>query len=351
MEDKKIEMNFMSWGKEAQDAPSLVEDEARSGYVKCGENNDYYDEIYNISTKSPLFQAIVEAVKNYVCSFTTDFGQSDIDDVVEKCAYDYILFNGFCLFITEKMGLKSVKWVDFKNVRTNKKMDTFYYSKNWTKMRCEWLEYPAYDPKKAQEHSIFYFSSNTRRGDKVYPMPTYSGALLDIMTDGDISLFWNSSIKNNFTASAFVNFNNGVPSSDIQDEIEKKINKKFSGAGNAGKLLVAFNDSRDNAVTVERIGEDGFDTKYQSLVSTLQNRIFGAFRMNPILVGYNVQTGFSKEEFASAYDLAYITVILPIQRTLTKQFAKVGVDIEFNKLTIYQDGGTGVEDATEMIEG
>lgn len=62
--------------------------------------------------------------------------------------------------------------------------------------------------------------------------------------------------------------------------------------------------------------------------------IFVAFRMNPILVGKNVSTGFSKQEFQQAYSLFDATVITPIKKTLQKQLAKLGVSIDFTDIKI-----------------
>lgn len=349
--ENKITMDFMTVGRNAENYPSLEESEARSGYIRAGQNNDYFDQVYNLSTKSPLMQAITTTICNYVCSFTTDFNQSNIDDVIEKAVLDYVLFNGFSLFVVRRGGETKVQWLDFKNVRTNQKCDTFYYSKQWGKLRSEWLEYPAYNKNSNDEYSIFYYNGNARRGEHVYPQPTYSGALLDIMTDANISLFWSSSIENNFAGSAIINFNNGIPTEDVQKEIERKINEKFSGASNAGKLVMCFNDNQEQATTIERIAEDSFDTKYQALTETLEKRIFASFRMSPLLCGVNISTGFEKQQFIDAYNMCYITVIAPIQKVIKRQFERLGILLEFSKMAIYDDGTTEVEDTTDIIEG
>lgn len=347
MEENKLNLSF--YGRSAIDRPSLVEDDARSGYVKCGDDNLYYDYIYNTYSKSPLLQSAIEAIHKYVANFNVESEQEDIEDVIEKCAFDYILFGGFCLFVVRKFGKTFLSWVDFKNVRTNKDCTHFWYSKKWEGMRANFIEFPKYDKNSDVEKSIFYFNGNTRRGERVYPIPSYSGALLDVETDAAISEFWNSSINNGFNASAFVTFCNGVPSTDIQEEIEKKINNKFSGSGNAGKMLLSFVDSKDKSVDIQRIAEDNFDQKYQALTETIQKRIFAALHMNPMLCGVNVNTGFAKQEFLDAYNVAYITVIAPIQKVLARQFDKVGLNVEFTKLSFNEDGETTVENTDDIL--
>ena len=58
------------------------------------------------------------------------------------------------------------------------------------------------------------------------------------------------------------------------------------------------------------------------------------FRINPMLVGVNVQTGFSKEEFENAFALYNSTVITPIKNIFIKQFEKLGVPVSFRDFKI-----------------
>ena len=43
--------------------------------------------------------------------------------------------------------------------------------------------------------------------------------------------------------SMLINFNNGVPPDEQRDMIESSIIEKFSGSSNAGRFILAFNDS------------------------------------------------------------------------------------------------------------
>lgn len=90
-----------------------------------------------------------------------------------------------------------------------------------------------------------------------------------------------NSILNNFAGSAVINFNNGVPTEDVQKDIERKVNEKFGGADNAGRTLVSFNDNKDSAVTIERLTDDNQDKKYQSLRKDTYNEIFINFHCQP----------------------------------------------------------------------
>ena len=141
------------------------------------------------------------------------------------------------------------------------------------------------------------------------------------MTEIEISKFHLNEICNNFSGSAIINFNNGVPSDEDKDEIEKAVSRKFTGAGNAGRFLLSFNDSAENAVSVTRLGSDDFDKRYEALAKKTRQELFTAFRANPNLFGIPTENlGFSQEEYEGAFKLFNRTVVKPIIRLLCKAF-------------------------------
>ena len=79
---------------------------------------------------------------------------------------------------------------------------------------------------------------------------------------------------------------------------------------------------------------NNFGEQYYALQDSSKDDLFVAFRMNPILVGVNVETGFSKEEFENAYSLYYATVVKPIQNDIISCFDKLGVNVTFKPFKI-----------------
>ena len=120
-----------------------------------------------------------------------------------------------------------------------------------------------------------------------------------------------------------INFNNGVPTDEAQEEMEININEKFSGASNAGRILMSFNDSEANNTSIERVDSDDFDEKYQALAERSKTEIFTAFRANPVLFGINYSSGFNENEFNEAFKLYNRTVIKPIQKDIIDTFDKI----------------------------
>jgi capsid portal protein len=169
-------------------------------------------------------------------------------------------------------------------------------------------------------------------------VPRFIGALAAIETSTEIGKFHLNNILNNLTSSAISNFNNGEPSEEQKKMIEKKLNDKFSGANNAGKNMIVFNNSKEEAVTIERLGEDNFDKKFETLSKSTREEIFISFRATPALFGLNPENnGFSKAEFLESFELYNKCVVKPIQNDIKRVFDKLfnmENSIQFKKFTL-----------------
>jgi hypothetical protein len=133
-----------------------------------------------------------------------------------------------------------------------------------------------------------------------------------------------NSISNGFFGSAVINFNNGVPSDEIKEQIEEDFNEKFSGHQNAGRIAFSWNPSKANAISIDQLQIQDFGEKYQSLEKTARQRIFTAFKANPNLFGIPTESlGFSSEEYESAFRLFNRTQIRPIQRKIADAYDKI----------------------------
>lgn len=322
--------------------PSFIEKE-NSGkpYLSYGNDNRFPQYLWDLYLRSALLQSIVEGTANYTEGNGIVYSENaniqrlkeeanadgeTLEDIIKKITIDYLIFGGFSLqVIYNKLGeVNEIYWLDFRNVRLSKDGDKAYYSEDWVKHANDYVTYDVFNPKntKRKDSCVYYFKGHISRG--VYPIPRYNGALSAVETSTEISKFHLNSILNNFSGNFIINFNNGQPDEETQGKIEKKIKDKFSGADNAGKFLVSFNDSKENGVTVERIQDDNFDKKYENLRTDTYKEIFIAFRAIPQLFGYSLEgTGFNKQEFSEAFTLYNKTTVQPIQKDLQRTFNKI----------------------------
>jgi hypothetical protein len=181
----------------------------------------------------------------------------------EDVARDLETFGGFALQVIRGNGggIAGIYHLPMQFVRTNKDCTVFYYSEEWSKFRQKALVYSAFIPglegkwagldenaRKAHASSILFVKNDRTQ---VYPFPVYGAAVKACETERCIADFHLNGICNGFTASAIVNFNNGVPTDEIKDEIEQNFTEKFSGHGNSGRIMFSWNDDRTHATTFE----------------------------------------------------------------------------------------------------
>lgn len=335
--DEKL--RFGIYDSTAKVVPTFVEKDTNRPYLSYGNDNRFPQYLWDLYLRSALLQSIVTGTQNYVLGDGITYNENPtvkkiseyankdgetLEDIIKKAALDYMIFGGFALqVINNKLGeISEIYWLDFRNVRLNKDGDKAYYSEDWVKHANDYIVYDIFNPDVKQKSSVFYFKGHITRG--VYPVPVYSGALHAIETSTEISKFHLNSILNNFSGNFIINFNNGAPSTEVQEEIERKVKAKFGGADNAGKFMISFNDSKENGVSVERIQDDNFDKKYENLRIDTYKEIFIAFRAIPQLFGYDLENvGFNQQEYDSAFKLYNKTTVQPIQRDLQRIFNRI----------------------------
>jgi hypothetical protein len=169
-----------------------------------------------------------------------------------------------------------------------------------------------------------------------YGLPDYLGSTNYIEVDANLAEYHLNSIENGFFPSTLISWNDGVPTEEERAELERMVYQKFGGASNAGKILMSFSDSAENAPTVESFSVTDSHRVFEYLSSEVVVKILSGHRVtSPLLFGIrNEGGGFGSnaDEMKDAYDLFYNTVILPFQRILLDGlrpvFAASGITLE-----------------------
>lgn len=346
--ENKEKFGIMVFSNEGRDVPTLKE-KIVSGrdYIYYGEDNKFPEYLWDLYLRSGVLQGIINGTIDFVSgngvtsnlpvTYLNDEGD-EIEDIIRKLTADYCIFGGFCFQVIKDFNdsIKEIYWLDIQNVRIGKDGDKAYYCEKWNQYGAKSVEYELWDPKKKQSNFIVYFKGHISRG--VYPIPRYVSALAAIETSTEIGKFHLNNILNNLSASAIINFNNGEPTEEEKKRIEKRLNEKFSGAGNAGKNMIVFNNNKESAVTVERLSEDNFDKKFETLSKSTKEEIFIANRAYPILFGAQDESkGFSKSEFLEVFELYSKVVVSPIQNDIKRVFDKlfnISNSLVFKKFTL-----------------
>ena len=302
-------------------------------FILWGGDNKYADYLYDLYENCATLQSVINGTTDFICGDSVEsyikecnkLGET-FDDVIRRIVLDYLIFGGFALqVIRNPFGkVNEIYWVDFMKLRSDEKNEVFFYSDDWNKSigRVKAIKYPKFGKDDANPVSIYYYKGNKTR--KTYPTPVWNAAIDSAEIEKRITQFHLNEISNNFLSSKIINFNSGIPDDNIKNEIERNLTEKFGGSENAGRFLVSFNDNKENAVTVESLGEDGFADRYNALAERVESQIFTSFRATPNLFGLpNKTTGFNAQEYAESFKLYNRTAVKPVQKAIIDAFEKI----------------------------
>ena len=128
-----------------------------------------------------------------------------------------------------------------------------------------------------------------------------------------------NNIQNGLAPSMLLNMNNGVPTEEERNLIEARIAEKFSGSSNAGRFILAFNDNKELAATIEPVQLSDASDQYQFLADESMRKLMVAHRVtSPMLLGIKDNSGLGNNanELETASALFENTVIEPMQEVV-----------------------------------
>lgn len=317
-------------------------------FIEWGDNNLYPDYLLDLYENVATLKSIIDGCVDYIAGddvLILPFRGYDkgvvntkgdtIMDQVRDIAKDYEMYGGFALqVIRGKDGKPSeIYYIDMRFLRMNKECDVFYYCEDWKRRGSKKvMVYPKFlskldwntlsDEERNRNASSILLVKDIRT--QTYPSPKYAASVKSCEIERCVDEFHLNSINNGFFGSLVINFNNGVPSDAQKLEVEEDFIAKFSGHENAGRIAFSWNESKDNAITMDQMQVTDFGEKYQSLEKSARQRIFTAFKANPNLFGIPTENlGFSSEEYESAFRLFNRTQIRPIQRKIADAYDKI----------------------------
>lgn len=301
--------------------------------VEWGDRNAYPDYLLELYNNVPTLRTIVNGIADYVCGDEVTVQQRNgidpgIDrDLIHRLALDLGIYGGFAVQVIRDQNGVPVKahYIDIRYLRSDKDNEEFRYCEKWTKGGRNVLVYPRFShtvsdswgkltpEERERDTSSIYYVKTTHT--QTYPAPMHAAAVKDCEIERGIADYHLNNIENGFVSSMIINFNNGAPSDQIREEIERDATEKFCGHQNAGRVMFCFNDDRTHETTFTSPRVEDFTEKYAALSKHSTQAIFTAFRAVPAIFGINPEnTGFSLTEYQEAFKLYNRTVIRPIQQ-------------------------------------
>lgn len=349
--DRKVSVSFAALDPWLETNIVLpVENETRTGgMVYWGAGNRYPEYLWELYSQVPTLQSVIDGIVDYVsgdsvelvpfsdalAAGTVNRRGDTIRDQVRDLAGDLGIYGGFALqVIRDREGRPAeIYWLDMRYVRTDKEATRFWYSEKWGRCgRGAVAVYPAYRPgldwgrlsdaEKAEHASSVLYVRGSRR--RTYPAPRYGSAVKACEMERQIDNFHINSLANGFYGSFIVNFNNGVPTDEIKEQIERDFTEKFAGADNAGRIMFSWNRDMTNRTTMEVPKVEDFGERYNALAQRARQEIFTAFRANPNLFGIPTEgNGFANEQYEESFRLFNKTTVMPMQDTIAEAYARI----------------------------
>ena len=319
-------------------APQVMES-TRYEWVEYGDDNLYFNYLIDRYNGSPTNNAAVNGISEMIYGRGLDATDSNSKPTeynemkslfskscMKRICYDYKMMGQAALQVVyskDRSKIVKVAHMPIETLRAEKARDgevqAYYYSPDWSEVKKN---------DKPKRISAFGMSKDAieilyirpyRAGFYYYSPVDYQGGLQYAELEEEIANYHISNIQNGLQPSMLINFNNGTPDKEQRDAIERAIYEKFSGSSNAGKFILAFNDSKELAATVDPVMLNDAHQQYQFLSDESMKKVMVSHRIvSPMLVGIKDNTGLGNnaEELQTASLLMDNTVIRPMQETL-----------------------------------
>ncbi len=322
--------------------PAVVEDN-RKEWVAYGEDNNYFQYLIDRYNGSATNNAIINGMTELM--YGKGLSATDASRKPEAYAQMMSLFKRSCLrkvtfdlkalgqaafqiiYNKDKSKIVQVAHMPIETLRFEKMNEDgevcgYYYSKDWTKIRKRGYEptrIPAFGHGEKSDALEIYCIKPYRSGFYYYSPVDYQGGIPYAELEEEVANYHINNIKNGLSPSMLINFNNGVPTEEERELIERRIIQKFSGTSNSGKFILAFNDNKEMAASIEPVQLSDASEQYQFLADESMRKLMVAHRVtSPMLMGIKDQSGLGNnaDELKTASLLFHNTVIRPLQELI-----------------------------------
>ena len=340
-----------------------IEKENRQGWIDYGDNNLYPQYLINLYYNSPIHNALTNSIAFMIEGQGTG---TILDNALQGISFDLKLQGAFVAEVIWSMDFTRVVKINhlpFENCRLaydkeEEEITGIWYSRDWKNSRSkkgkpEFI--PAFNPSQAQEQprQVIY-AHGMMAGSSYYPKPDYFGALNYIELSHQMGMYHVNNILNGLFPSFIINFLNGIPQKEEREAIRREWEERLSGASNAGKFLMTFNEDPTRTPDIQAFPLSDADKQYQFLSEETAKQIMVGHRVvSPLIHGIRDTTGFgsNKDEMLVGLEIFNNQVIKPYQRIITNTFAPIlGSDLKIEMNNVFDDVAVVVEPTVQTAE-
>jgi len=313
--------------------PKVIEDK-RKDWVAYGDDNDYYQYLIDLFINSTTNNAIINGISNMIYGKGIDALDSSSkpdqyaamksifsDSCMRKVILDFKMLGEASFQVLYRDGkVVSAEHFPRQTLRAEKmnedgQIEAYYYHPKWKEVK------PSDKPKRI---AAFGFGNGKEPEIKIikryvsgydyYCPQDYETAYAEL--ECEISDFLINDVKNSFSGTKVVNFNNGTPDMEQQLRIKNDVMNKLTGS-KGEKVIVSFNNNQESKTTVDDISLNDAPSHYEYLSRECQNKLIIAHRVtSPLLLGMRTENnglGSNADEIKTASLLFNSVTIRPYQ--------------------------------------
>lgn len=336
MNNKRIHIRLNNY--ERVDTQLLMNQSTK--WLTNGPDNSQFIKVENAYIGSPTNTAIIDNFVNYLLGdgLIDSNNTVNIYDIISgedlrNAITDFKIQGACSLQVIYNFGGKVAKlyYVPVKSLAPNREPDitdeitSYWYSFDWRfKTKYKPLQIPAFGYGNGLETEILYIKRHSFQ--PIFTLPDWFSGIQFCQTEQELSNYYISHIKNNFSAGKVVNINQGsTDSEEAMDEAKSAILNNLTGSSNAGATIVSFNDNYENRTTVDTIPIEDAYSQFQFLSNECRTMIMMAHKVNdPSLFGLPLPSGFSSaaDQMAQSLKIFYRSQIKPSREIILEGLQK-----------------------------
>jgi hypothetical protein len=354
--------NIQAINLSAYEPVEAIETENRAGWINYGQNNLFPQHLITLYYNSPIHNALTNSIAYMIEGKGTG---TILDNALQGIAFDLKLQGSFCAEVIWSLDFTRIVQINhlpFENCRLAYDKDEdditgIFYSKDWANTRSkkgkpEFI--PAFNPSIAQEQprQVIY-AHGMMAGSSYYAKPDYFGALNYVELSYQMGMYHVNNILNGLFPSFIINFLNGIPQKEEREAIRREWETRLSGASNAGKFLMTFNEDPSRAPQIQDFPLSDADKQYQFLSEETAKQIMVGHRVvSPLIHGIRDTTGFgsNKDEMVVGLEIFNNQVIKPYQRIIERVFTPILGEINIEMNSPFNDEVVVVEPTVQTAE-
>jgi hypothetical protein len=307
-------------------------------WVIWGQDNLFVNGLYDLLDFSPIHNACVRSkIDNVVGQgFVTDYRISNketLNDVFKDMVFDYIVTGNLFLEVIWKedrsQGLSGLHYIPSKYMRVglpdNAEMEVekYFYCRDWLNFKkAGVIEFHQFDPKVFTHRQIVHIRDRNP-AYWAYGAPQYLSVVNDIRLNHEITVYNLANLVNGANPSLWVHFSDGFPQSEQEErDILRRIEDRYTGAKNAGRVTVSYSDGDMGKPDITQISSNLSQGFYSEVFELVQRQILSGHKIpDGSLIGLPSPTGFNSgaDLLETAHKLFMKTSIMPIQNFLVRE--------------------------------